>query len=54
MKFTFNSSGLETDFSELKDLVAFLDIIKKQEISIEEAQHKKEEFNKYLKNKNWE
>ena len=37
LKFNDNSSGLETDFSELKDPVAFLDSIKKHEISIEEA-----------------
>ena len=49
MKFTFNSSSLETDFSELKDLVGFLDSIKKRETSIKEAQHGQEEFNKYLK-----
>ena len=28
LKFIVNSSGLETDFSELKDAVAFLDSIK--------------------------
>ena len=48
MKIIVDSSGLETDFSELKDPVAFLDSIKKREISMEEAQHKKEEFNRYL------
>ena len=30
LKFTVNSSGLETDFGELKDPVAFLDSIKKK------------------------
>ena len=49
MKFIVNSSGTETDFTELKDPVAFLDSIRKHEISIEEAQHKQEEFNRYLK-----
>ena len=48
-KFTFSSSGTETDFSELKDPAAFLDSIRKCEISIEEVRHKKEEFNRYLK-----
>ena len=35
LKFTVNSTGLETNFSELKDPVAFLDSIKKREILIE-------------------
>ena len=42
LKFVVNSSNLETDFSELKDPVAFLDNIKKREISIEEARYKQE------------
>ena len=42
LKFIVNSTGLQTDFSELKDPVAFLDSIKKREISIEEAQCKQE------------
>ena len=49
LKSIVNSSGQETDFSELRDPVAFLDCIKKHEISIEEAWHKQEEFNSYLK-----
>ena len=49
LKFTVNSSGLETNFNELKDPVAFLDGIKKREISIEEAWHKQEKFSRYLK-----
>ena len=36
LKFIVNSSCIETDISELKDSVAFLDSIKKREISIEE------------------
>ena len=40
IKFIISSSGTGTDFSELKDPVAFLDNIKKREISIEEARHK--------------
>ena len=53
-KFIVNSSGIETNFSELKDLVAFLDSIKKCEISIEGVRNKQEEFNRYLKkNKDW-
>ena len=37
LKFIICSSGTETDFSELKDTVAFLDSIRKREISTEEA-----------------
>ena len=47
MTFIVNSSGLEINFIELKDPVAFLDGIKNREISIEEVQHKQEKFNRY-------
>ena len=40
LKFIISSSGTENDFSELKDPVAFLDSIRKREISIKEAQYK--------------
>ena len=54
MKFIIDSSDTETDFSELKDPVAFFDSIGKREISLEEARHKQEEFNRYLKKiNNW-
>ena len=49
MKFIISISSTETDFSELKDPVDFLDCIRKREIWIEEARHKQEEFNRYLK-----
>ena len=49
MKFIIISSGTETNFSELKDPVAFLDNLRKREISLEEAQQKQKEFNRYLK-----
>ena len=49
LKFIISSSGTETNFSGLKDSVAFLDSIRKRGIYIEEAQHKQEEFNRYLK-----
>ena len=49
LKFIFSSSGLETDFSELKDHVAFLDSIKKREILIEEARYKQKEFDRNFK-----
>ena len=54
MKLIFDSTGLETDFSELNDPVAFVHKIKKREISIEEARFKQKEFSRYLKkNKDW-
>ena len=49
LKFIVNSTGLETDFSELKDPAAFLDSIKKPEILIEEARYKQKKFSRYLK-----
>ena len=49
LKFIIRNSGTGTIFSELKDPVAFFDSIRKREISIEEARHKQEEFNRYLK-----
>ena len=48
MKFIVNSSVPETDLSELKDLVAFLDSIEKRQILIE-LQQKQEESKRYLK-----
>ena len=53
LKFIIGSSGTETHFSDLKDFVAFIDSIRKREISIEEVRHKPEELNRYLKNKHW-
>ena len=44
LKFIITISGTETNFSELIDPVAFLDRIRKREISIEEARHKQETF----------
>ena len=41
--------GLKTNFSELKDPVAFLDGIKQCEILIEVARYKQKEFNRHLK-----
>ena len=49
LKFIISNSSTEIGFSELKGPVAFLDSIGKREISIEEARHKQEEFNRYLK-----
>ena len=54
LNFIISSSRTETDFSELTDPAAFLDSIRKREISIEESRHKQEKFSRYLKkNKNW-
>ena len=49
LEFIVKSSGLQTDFSELKVPVAFLDGIKIREILIEETQHKQKEFSRYKK-----
>ena len=49
LKFIISSSGTETYLSGLKDPVAFLDSISKREVSISEARHKQEKFNRYLK-----
>ena len=46
---SFSSSGIETNFSELKDPSAFLDSKRKRGISVEEARHKQEEFNRDLR-----
>ena len=48
LKFIISSSDTETNFCELKDPVPFLDSIRKREISIEEARHKQEVFDRYL------
>ena len=48
-RFIISSSVVGTDFSELRDPVAFLHSTRKREILIQEARHKQEEFNKYLK-----
>ena len=46
LKVIVNNSGLETDFSGLKDHVTFIDDIKRNKISIEEARYKQEQFDK--------
>ena len=56
MKFIVNSSVPETDLSELKYLVAFLDSIEKRQILIELQQiskKKKLEINLKKKKKHW-
>ena len=53
MKFIVHSSGLETDFSELKDHVAFLDSIKKREILMKKHEINKKNLIESKRNKNW-
>ena len=53
LKFIVSSSGVKTNFSEIRDTVAFLDDIRKCEILIQEARYKQEEFSRYLKKNNW-
>ena len=55
LKFIAQSSGNKTDFTEIEDLIVFLNNIKKGELTREKAKDL-QEFNKYLKetkNKNW-
>ena len=49
LKSIISNSDTETDFSKSKDPVTSLDSTRKHEISIEEAQRKQKEFNRYLK-----
>ena len=55
LKFIVNSSGLDTNFSKLKDLVAFLNSFEKCEISIEQHDINKTNLIDMLikKSKNW-
>ena len=48
LTFNVNRSGLETDFSVLKNPVAILYTLKKIVISIKEGKYKQDEFYKYL------
>ena len=48
LTFNVNRSGLETDFSVLKNPVAILYTLKKIAISIKEGKYKQEEFYEYL------
>ena len=48
LTFNVNRSGLETDFSVLKNPVAILYTLKKVVISIKEGKYKQEEFYEYL------
>ena len=49
MNFIVNSTGNETDFSEVENPITFLSKIKSGEITIEEAKESQEDFNNYLK-----
>ena len=48
LKFIISSSSTETDLGELKDPVAFLDSVRKREISIKETRHNQEKFHTYF------
>ena len=48
LTFNVNRSGLEIDFSVLKNPVAILYTLKKIVISIKEGKYKQDEFHKYL------
>ena len=48
LTFNVNRSGLEIDFSVLKNPVAILYTLKKIVISIKEGKYKQEEFYEYL------
>ena len=47
MNFIVNSTGDETDFSEVGDPITFLSNIKTNKITIEQAKDSEEDFNKY-------
>ena len=49
LNFIVNSTGDETDFSEVEDPITLLDNIKSDEITIEKAKDLQEGFNKQLK-----
>ena len=49
MNFIVNSTGNETDFSEVENPITFFSKIKSGEITIEEAKESQEDFNNYLK-----
>ena len=49
MNFIVNSTGNETDFSEVENPITFFSKIKSGETTIEEAKESQEDFNNYLK-----
>ena len=49
MNFIVNSTGDETDFSEVENRITFLNNIKSGEITTEETKGSQDGFNKYLK-----
>ena len=49
LNFIVSSTGSETDFSEADDPITFLNKIKSNEITLEEAKASQKDFNEYLK-----
>ena len=48
LKYVAKRSGDEYSFNEIKDLIAFLNDIKKGKISLEEAREKQKDYYNYL------
>ena len=49
LKYFIERSGMETGFSAKEDPITFLNNVKTNKITIEEAKASQEDFNKYLK-----
>ena len=49
MKYHVNNSNKETDFSELKDSITFLNKIGDGEVTFEQERNKRDAFNGYLR-----
>ena len=49
MKYHVNSSNKETDFSELKDSITFLNKIGDGKVTFEKERNKRDAFNGYLR-----
>ena len=54
MKYYHDSSKTETNFSELKNPITFLNSIREGKLTLEQTQSEKEAFNKYLKSRSEE
>ena len=49
LKFFVQSSGQITNFSEIKNCLAFLDDIRENMILVKQSQYRQEEFKKFIK-----
>ena len=49
LKFFVQSSGQITNFSEIKNYLAFLDDIRENMILVKQSQYRQEEFKKFIK-----